>query len=100
MDNNHTSEPGDSPPQDNAVLDGASLDDLPHVSLAKLRKLAKVTQEDLAHALHTSQTQVARIEKRGPFRGQSSTLRRYIERGLGFKLVIVVRTGDKTYLIN
>lgn len=72
---------------------------LPMVTLADLRRLKHITQEDLARTLGTTQAQVARVEKRRLQRGRIQTIQDYVEDGLGYELHFVVRAGTRKYYL-
>lgn len=62
------------------------------LQLVEARQKAGVTQAAMAHRLGVSQSQVARIEKRGYDAYTLTTLRRYVQAlGKGFSLEVVVR---------
>lgn len=61
------------------------------LQLVEARQAAGLTQEQLAHRLGVSQSQVARLEKRGYDAYSLSSLRRYVQAlGNGFSLEIIV----------
>ena len=62
------------------------------LQLVEARQAAGLTQVELAHRLDVTQSQVARIEKRGYDAYTLNTLRRYVEAlGGGFKLEVAIR---------
>ena len=66
------------------------------LQLVEARKLAGLTQKQLAERLGVSQAQVARIEKRGYDAYTLTSLRRYVAAlGDDFSLAVQVRRHDK-----
>lgn len=63
-------------------------------ALTKLRQHERVTQQELAAALGTTQVNVSRIEHADE--PQLSTVRRFVE-ALGGTLVVQARIGDETF---
>src|SRR3954471_3354016 len=66
------------------------------MTLQDLRKAQKLTQEQMAAALHIGQDSVSRIEKRSDF--LLSTLRTYVQ-AMGGSLDLVVRFADRKPVI-
>jgi transcriptional regulator with XRE-family HTH domain len=66
------------------------------MTLQDLRKAQKLTQEQMAAALHIGQDSVSRIEKRSDF--LLSTLRTYVQ-AMGGSLDLVVRFADRDPVI-
>jgi DNA-binding XRE family transcriptional regulator len=66
------------------------------MTLQDLRKAQKLTQEQMAAALHIGQDSVSRIEKRSDF--LLSTLRTYVQ-AMGGSLDLVVRFADRAPVI-
>ena len=65
------------------------------LQLAEARQAAGLTQADLAERLGVTQSQVARIEKRGYDAYTLTTLRRYVAAlGRGFSLEVNIRHTD------
>jgi len=62
------------------------------MTLRELRKLMKMTQEDVAENLHIGQEGISRLEKRSDM--MLSTLRKYIH-SMGGKIDLVVSLPDK-----
>jgi transcriptional regulator with XRE-family HTH domain len=67
------------------------------IDLAGLRRMAGVTQVELANALGTSQGQISRLEKQRDM--LLSTLGAYLT-GLGVDAKIVVEVGEQTVEYN
>jgi len=66
------------------------------LQLVEARKLAGLTQRQLAERLGVTQSQVARIEKRGYDAYTLTSLRRYVHAlGGDFSLAVQVRRHDK-----
>lgn len=66
------------------------------LQLVEARKLAELTQKELAERLGVSQAQVARMEKRGYDAYTLTSLRRYVQAlGDDFTLAVEVRHHDK-----
>jgi DNA-binding XRE family transcriptional regulator len=67
------------------------------LQLVEARQAAGLTQVELAERLGVSQSQVARIEKRGYDAYTLTTLRRYVQAlGEGFRLEVRVRPPQPT----
>lgn len=66
------------------------------LQLVEARQAAGLTQTQMAERLGVSQSQVARIEKRGYDTYTLKTLRRYIDAlGEGFSLEVTIHTPDQ-----
>jgi predicted XRE-type DNA-binding protein len=67
------------------------------LQLVEARRVAGLSQRELAERLGVSQAQVARLEKRGYDAYTLSSLRRYVQAlGEGFSLEVSVRTPTPT----
>lgn len=66
------------------------------VSLRELRRLAGLTQVEVAAAMGIAQGEVSRLEHRADF--HLSTLRRYVQ-ALGGDVEVVARIGDKSIML-
>jgi transcriptional regulator with XRE-family HTH domain len=68
------------------------------LQLAEARHTAGLTQEQLAKRLGVTQSQVAKMEKRGYEDYTLNSLRRYVEAlGDGFRLEVIVRRSDEKW---
>jgi DNA-binding XRE family transcriptional regulator len=66
------------------------------LQLVEARQAAGLTQQQMAERMGVSQSQVARIEKRGYDAYTLNTLRRYVEAlGDGFFLEVKIRTPEE-----
>lgn len=86
-----------SDPEFRAVYEAEAAKKALWLQLADARKAAGLTQQQVAERMGISQSQVARIEKRGYEAYTLTTLRRYIAAlGDGFALVVQVHTPNQS----
>ena len=79
-------------PAEIAALDRRVADAVAEMDLRELRIAAGMTQEQMAEALKSAQSEVSRLEKRDDYR--LSTLREYVH-ALGGRLEITAKFGNR-----
>ena len=79
-------------PTEIAALDRRVADAVAEMDLRELRIAAGMTQEQMAEALKSAQSEVSRLEKRDDYR--LSTLREYVH-ALGGRLEITAKFGNR-----